>query len=194
SNTPVFIQAAFSEVMEILRGVETREEFKAARKNIHGIVKACKSRLQQKAYLPEELAISVQMTKRITSYKGNPQHIKAARQLENHRKRIRQDENYSLEPGTIIRFVKSITDDGVTSLEAFDKVKHPIDAKAYEIQLESTFAQVLDTLGITLFESQKREKRARAQKDSLLAALSDEDLKKKVNIGEVMTRTKKTQR
>ncbi|MHA2274094.1 MAG: DNA polymerase domain-containing protein, partial [Candidatus Hodarchaeales archaeon] len=187
SNTPVFIQEAFSEVMEILKGVETREEFKTARKSIHGIVKECKSRLLQNAYSPEKLAISVQMTKRITSYKGNPQHIKAAKQLEKHRKRIRHDNNYSLEPGTIIRFVKTDTTDGVTPLEVFEEKKPFVDTKAYEIQLESTFSQVLDTLGITLFDSQKR---ARRQFKSL--TLNAEDLKKEVNIGEVLGRKKKS--
>ncbi|MFX0115140.1 MAG: DNA-directed DNA polymerase I [Candidatus Hodarchaeota archaeon] len=187
SNTPPFIQQAFREVMEILTGVETREEFKTARKSIHGIVKECKKRLQDYAYSPEELAISIQMTKTTKSYKVASQHIKAAIQLEEHLRKIRDDNSYYLKPGTIVRFVKTQSSEGVTPVELL-KDQKLIDLKAYETQLESTFTQVLDTLGITLFDSQKR---ARRQFKSLAGSLSDDDLKKKVNIGKVMGRKSK---
>ncbi|MFW9915491.1 MAG: DNA polymerase domain-containing protein [Candidatus Thorarchaeota archaeon] len=187
SNTPLFIQQAFREVMEILQGVETREEFKTARKSIHGIVKECKTRLQDNGYSAEELAISVQMTKTIKSYKVASQHIKAAKQLEEYLQKIREDNSYYLKPGTIIRFVKTDTTDGVTPLEVFEEKKPLVDMKAYETQLESTFTQVLDTLGITLFDSQKR---ARRQFKSL--TLNPEDLKKEVNLGEMLGRKKKS--
>ncbi|MFQ5977383.1 MAG: DNA polymerase domain-containing protein [Candidatus Heimdallarchaeota archaeon] len=184
SNTPVFIQKAFKQVMEILQDVETREDFRAARKDIHGVVKDSKTRLKENNYSAEELAISVQMTKTTAAYKGNPQHIKAARLLEKHLQETREDDSFYLKPGTILRFVKTQTSGGVTPVELL-KDPRLVDIKSYETQLESTFTQVLDTLGITLFDSQKR---ARRQFKSLAGSLTDEDLKKRVNIGEVMGR------
>jgi len=188
SNTPQFIQKSFSQVMEILRGVETREDFRSARKAIHGVVKESRICLEENRYSLEELAISVQMTKTISSYKGNPQHIKAARQLEKHLQKARGDHSYYLRPGTIIRFIKTKSTDGVTPVEIL-RDRKSIDIKSYETQLESTFTQVLDTLGITLFDSQRQ---ARRQIKSLVDTLDEDDLKKKVNIGEVMRRKRNT--
>ena len=135
-HTPLFLQDAFFEMMDVLSEVKVQDDFETARNRIRTIVKTCLDKLKNLEYSLEELAFRVQMTRHLKSYqKTTPQHVKAARLLER-----------DVEPGSIISFVKIKGEPGVKPIEiaSIDE----IDTEKYKNAVESTFVQVLDALNI----------------------------------------------
>ncbi|MGQ4915024.1 MAG: DNA-directed DNA polymerase I [Candidatus Asgardarchaeia archaeon] len=138
-NTPKFCQEAFSEMLNILKGVHTEKDFESAKKKIFDIIRESYRKLENKQYPLEDLAIKVQLTKPLKSYtKTTPQHVKAARLLESKGKKI--------SVGHIIHFVKTVTPPNVKPVELASL--NEIDVAKYKEHLKSTFEQVLDALGI----------------------------------------------
>ena len=135
-HTPLFLQDAFFEMMNVLSEVKVQDDFETARNQIRTIVKTCLDKLKNLEYSLEELAFRVQMTRYLKSYqKTTPQHVKAARLLDR-----------DVQPGSIISFVKVKGDPGVKPIEiaSIDE----IDTEKYKKAVESTFVQVLDALNI----------------------------------------------
>ncbi len=142
-HVPPFIKSAFYDMIKILSKVETRKEFEQARDFIQDLVKKNFIRLRNREYSLEELAFSVMMSKTIQRYqKTTPQHVKAARLLENN--------GYDVGPGDIISFVKV---NGEPSVKPCQLAKvSEIDTKKYTEYMSSTFEQVLDALGMNFDE------------------------------------------
>lgn len=141
SSTPPFIKNVFYEIIHILKNVNSEEEFKKAVDNIRDIIKDAEEKLIKKAVPPEKLAISVTLSKPVDKYtKTTPQHVKAARKLEN-KLGIR------LQPGSVIRIIKTNDRDGVTPLELLKSVNE-INSEKYIELLRSTLEQILDVLNI----------------------------------------------
>jgi DNA polymerase I len=91
----------------------------------------------------DELTFKVMLSRHLTGYhKMTPQHVKAAKQLE--------DKGKEVKPGDIISFVKVQGGLGVkpVQLARIDEV----DVDKYVGHIESTFGQVLDALGIEFDE------------------------------------------
>ncbi len=135
-HTPLFLQDAFFEMMNVLSEVKVQNDFEIARNKIRTIVKTCLDKLKNLEYSLEELAFRVQMTRNLKSYqKTTPQHVKAARLL-----------NRDIEPGSIISFVKVRGEPGVKPVEiaSIDE----IDTEKYKKHVESIFTQVLDALNV----------------------------------------------
>ena len=135
-HTPLFLQDAFFEMMNVLSEVKVQDDFEIARNKIRAIVKTCLDKLKNLEYSLEELAFRVQMTRNLKSYqKTTPQHVKAARLL-----------NRDIEPGSIISFVKVREEPGVKPVEiaSIDE----IDTEKYKKHVESIFTQVLDALNV----------------------------------------------
>ncbi|WP_287583011.1 DNA polymerase domain-containing protein, partial [Candidatus Borrarchaeum sp.] len=135
-HTPLFLQDAFFEMMNVLSEVKVQDDFEIARNKIRTIVKTCLDKLKNLEYSLEELAFRVQMTRNLKSYqKTTPQHVKAARLL-----------NRDIEPGSIISFVKVRGEPGVKPVEiaSIDE----IDTEKYKKHVESIFTQVLDALNV----------------------------------------------
>jgi DNA polymerase I len=136
-NTPLFLQEAFMEMIDILSQVRDPDGFTSAKDRILRLAREKLTMLERREFEVENLAIRVQLTKNISAYtKTTPQHVKAAKQLQKAGKEVGA--------GDIIAFVK--TTDGVKPVE--HATPQDIDVSKYKDLVRSTFEQVLDALGI----------------------------------------------
>ncbi|NVM30203.1 MAG: DNA-directed DNA polymerase I [Candidatus Helarchaeota archaeon] len=141
-HVPPFIQNAFREMVEELRKVQAEEDFEEAKQRIRAKLKSFIKKLEKKEFSVEELAFRMTLSKDLDKYtKTIPQHVRAARLLVDqlHEK---------IKSGDIIQFVK--TKSGVLPVKLAKKTD--ISVKKYKQQLESTFEQVLDAMGIPFDE------------------------------------------
>ena len=142
-NTPIFLQEAFREMVKILSKVKTRDEIEETKKVITKILRESYRKLENHEYKLEELVFRVQLTRSPKSYvKTTPQHVKAARQLEERGKKV--------PAGSIISFVKTTGTPGVRPVE-LARIDE-IDVGKYKEHVKSTFGQVLDAMGIDMSE------------------------------------------
>ncbi|WEU39942.1 MAG: hypothetical protein OdinLCB4_005590 [Candidatus Odinarchaeum yellowstonii] len=142
-HVPVFLQRAFNEMIKVLSNVHSEQEFNEAKNKIREIATSLYRKIERREIPLEELAFKVQMSKPIESYtKTTPQHIKAAKLLEDRGKEVK--------PGGIIAFVKTRDELGVKPL-AIASI-NDIDTEKYKEAIESTFDQVLDSLNIDFKE------------------------------------------
>ncbi len=136
-NTPLFLQEAFMEMIDILSQVRDPDGFTSAKDRILRLAREKLTMLERREFDVEDLAIRVQLTKSLDAYtKTTPQHVKAARQL--------QDSGKEVTAGDIISFVK--TTGGVKPVEQASP--QDIDVTKYKDLVKSTFEQVLDALGV----------------------------------------------
>ncbi|MHC1590706.1 MAG: DNA-directed DNA polymerase I, partial [Candidatus Helarchaeales archaeon] len=143
SNTPPYIQKAFYKMLQILSEVKTESDLESAREKIKKLLQVILKKLKTNKIPKEELAFQVLMNKKIESYeKTTPQHVKAAKMLE--------EKGIKVEPGEFIQFLKTKDPEGVCPLQ-LAKVED-IDYKKYKETVESVFEQVLDALDIDFKE------------------------------------------
>ncbi|MDF1539446.1 MAG: DNA polymerase domain-containing protein [Candidatus Thorarchaeota archaeon] len=139
-NTPLFVQNAFREMLEVLAKVDNTEGFEIARDEIRKIVFRVIDRLEGKAeaYAPDELAFRVQLTKSLESYGDvQPQHVRAAKMCEE-----------EVGAGSIIEYIKTKDGEGVLPVSIAKKQSYWIDKEKYIDTLKSVFGQVLDAVGL----------------------------------------------
>ncbi len=138
-HIPEFLTKVFYDMVRILSEVMSPEEFENAKTRITEIVKDCYLKLRNREYEVEELAFSVMMGRETGRYtKTTPQHVKAAKQLE--------DRGFEVKSGELIAFVKVLGEPGVKPVQ-LAKIDE-IDIQKYMDYLHSTFEQVLDALGV----------------------------------------------
>jgi DNA polymerase I len=143
-HVPPFIQNAFLEMVKELSKVQAEEEFEAAKQRIRTRLKSFIKKLEKREFTVEELAFRMTLSKDPEKYnKTIPQHVRAARLLK-------ERKGKRLVAGDIVKFVKTKRFDGVLPIE-LASVKD-ISIKKYKQQLESTFEQVLDAMGIPFEE------------------------------------------
>ncbi len=150
SHTPPFIRSAFGEILKVLGNVNSQKDFEFAKEGIKKIVQENAQNLENKKIPLEDLSFNVTINKSLASYgkktgsktmdnkdtyKGLPQHIKAAKMLEGKRE---------LRAGEVISYVKTNTTDGVKPVELAKPEE--IDTEKYLETMESTFEQVLSAL------------------------------------------------
>lgn len=138
-HIPEFLHRAFYQMVSILSEVKSPGDIDFAKRKITEIVKDCCVKLRNKQYTLEELAFSVMMSRTPERYtKTTPQHVKAARQL--------QQAGMEMKSGDIVSFVKVLGDPGVkpVQLARLDEV----DSAKYIEYIRGTFEQVLDALGV----------------------------------------------
>ncbi len=161
SHTPPFIRKAFYQVLEILSKVNTTADFNISRERIIEIIKEIATKLETNEIPLQDLTFNVMVNKspgkygiKITdntknfsidgngssssSFKGLPQHIKAARLLSGSGKVVKA--------GDIISYVKTKTADSVKPVELANHSE--IDKEKYLEALESTFDQLLSVLKV----------------------------------------------
>ncbi|MEO9321555.1 MAG: DNA-directed DNA polymerase I [Nitrososphaera sp.] len=154
SHTPPFIRSAFKEILEILGRVNSQKDFESAKQNIKGIIQQNAKNLEARKIPMDDLSFNVMMNKSPASYgkkisgsgsmddkgqqqyKGLPQHIKAAKMLE--------QKGTTIKAGDIISYVKTNTTDGVKPVQLARPEE--IDTEKYLEAMESTFDQILSTL------------------------------------------------
>jgi DNA polymerase I len=153
-NTPDFLQEGFKEVLAILSRVNTAEEFDTAKADVKTLVRNIYQKLEKNKYSKEELAITMQLTQPLNRYKVQAQHVKAAKQLEEHYKNQYKNIHSGMErkepfikAGQLIRFVKTRDSARVTPVELITP-KSLVDVKAYKSMIDSTFDQLFGALDI----------------------------------------------
>ncbi|MGA8903495.1 MAG: DNA polymerase domain-containing protein [Candidatus Bathyarchaeia archaeon] len=138
-HIPEFLHTAFYQMVSTLSEVKSPEDIGIAKTKITEIVKRCLVKLRSKEYTLHELAFSMMMSRTPEHYtKTTPQHVKAARQL--------QQAGAEMKSGDIVSFVKVRGESGVkpVQLARLDEV----DSEKYVEYIRGTFEQVLDALGV----------------------------------------------
>jgi DNA polymerase, archaea type len=156
SHTPPFIRTAFYEILGILGKVGSQKDFESAKENIKNIVQRDAKNLEAHKIPIDDLTFNVMINKSLSSYgkkvssattmdgkgaqvetyKGLPQHIKAAILLK--------DKGRDIKAGDIISYVKTKGADGVKPVQLAKAEE--IDTEKYLEAMESTFDQVLASL------------------------------------------------
>ena len=160
SHTPPFIRKAFYRILEILKEVNSEKDFEKAKEKIREIIKSYANNLETGKINPSELSFNVMVNKSpdrygektnnskvqsivdgknidYITYKGLPQHIKAALLLHQSGRKIKA--------GDIISYVKTKTNDGVKPVELIKNITE-VDTEKYLEAMESTFDQFLSAL------------------------------------------------
>jgi DNA polymerase, archaea type len=143
-HIPIFIKNAFNEMKDRLAKVKNPAEFEKAKKDIAEIVRERYLRLKRREWENmSELAFHVVLGEELEHYtKTTPQHVKAAKILEEH--------GVELRAGDLISFVKVTREPHVKPVELASK--NEVDVDKYVAYLHSTFDQVLDALGLSFDE------------------------------------------
>ncbi|MHA1649744.1 MAG: DNA polymerase domain-containing protein, partial [Candidatus Helarchaeota archaeon] len=143
-HVPPFIQNAFLEMVESLSKVKAPEDFEEAKQEIRNKLRNVIKKLENHEFSVEELAFQMTLSKDVHKYtKSIPQHVRAAKLLESKLQK-------KIQSGDIIRFVKTKGSEGVLPIELAKPTD--ISIKKYKQQIESTFEQVLDAIGIPFEE------------------------------------------
>ena len=149
SNTPIFIRSDFKKTIEILKKVQTPADFAAAKDQIMTLLRATVQDLEADRLPMDGLAFHVMLNKDLTSYAKDPQHVKAAQQLMLRTGKVAK-------AGEVIEFVKTTSEDGVAPLAL--ATRDEVDKAKYLEQMESTFDQILSTMGSDFKEVQGQTK------------------------------------
>jgi DNA polymerase I len=138
SHTPPFIKTLFYEILEILSKVQTVKGFEDAKKQIGEKIAACAIKVKEKKIPISELAFNVMISKAPSEYdKTVPQHIRAAKLLEQHRE---------IKRGDIISYVKILNKPGVKPVEMARPDE--IDSAKYMEFMESTLDQITSSMDL----------------------------------------------
>lgn len=138
SHTPPFIKNLFYELLQILSKVENIEGFEAAKKQISDKISECAIKVKEKKIPIAELAFNVMISKAPNEYeKTVPQHIRAAKLLEQQRE---------IKRGDIISYVKIINKPGVKPVEMARQDE--IDSEKYMEFMESTLDQITSSMDL----------------------------------------------
>ena len=139
-HIPPLLKNAFDQLTAILSGVQRPEEFPEAKERIRRLVEETSRRLKNREFEIQDVTFSMMLGKSLSGYDTNPQHVKAAKMLE--------DQGYDLKEGDIISYV--VTKDDVKPAQLASK--RDVDVGKYEEYLEATFEQLLDALDMSFDE------------------------------------------
>ena len=138
-NTPLFVKNTFTQLIELIKAINTPDDVAQTRERVKEIVKELYSNLRKQYYDLDELAFHMQLTKPIESYTKNlPQHVKAAKMLKKFGVEIGQ--------GDVVSFVKIRGTEGVKPVQL---AKLPeLDLEKYFEVIETTLGQILKAFNI----------------------------------------------
>lgn len=160
SNVPKCIQEYFSRATNALQEVQTPEDIEMVKEKLKNIVMELNERIDKSrivgkdkaGFSAEDLAFTVQMTKFTNQYEVKPQHVKAAEKYEQYI-RSKGNKDFRLQPGQFISYLKGKSD--VLSIDQVEK-GFILDLSSYKSQVESTFAQILESFDIDINSLQKK--------------------------------------
>jgi DNA polymerase I len=155
SHTPPFIRKAFYDILNILGKVNSEKDFESARESIKKVIQQNAKNLEERKIPLDDLSFNVTVNKSLSTYgkktgsktvdgkstdtfKGLPQHIKAAKML------VEADKGHEIRAGDIISYIKTNTGEGVKPVELAKPEE--IDTEKYIETMESTFEQVVSAL------------------------------------------------
>ncbi len=139
-HIPPLLKDAFFKLTRILSGVDRPDDIPRAKEEIRRLVEAVHEQLKERSFDLRDLAFSVMLGRKLSSYGTNPQHVKAAKML--------QEQGVELDIGDIISYV--VTQGGVKPVRLASK--RDIDIGKYVEYLESMFEQLLDALDMDFDE------------------------------------------
>ncbi len=143
-NIPDIVKEAFFEVLKVLSEARTPEEVRECRKRIGEIVRGYVERLRKREFNLDEICFRATLNKKLSNYvKTTPQHVKAARLLEERLK-------MKVQPGEVISYVKVTGVDGVKPVELASV--REVDVDKYVEIMRSTFQQIFDALDLDFDE------------------------------------------
>ncbi|MBI3858756.1 MAG: DNA-directed DNA polymerase I [Thaumarchaeota archaeon] len=143
SQTPPFLKDTFYKALAILSQVQTEGDFERAKSDTKALLAGMIDSLKKRQVPVEELAFNVMMSKPTERYGGTtPQHVRAAKLLEDRGREIRA--------GEIISFVKTKNPPYVKPVD-LAKVEE-VDADKYIEYAHSMFDQMLDALDFSFDE------------------------------------------
>ena len=143
SSTPPYIKNIFYSILDILKKVNSISDFDKAKATIEKIVLNAEDDITNGKVPIEDLAITVTLSKPLSAYtKTTPQHVKAARKLQRALK-------IDIQPGSVIKIIKTKDSDGVTPLELVRSYKE-VDTRKYIELLRSTLSQILEAINIDI--------------------------------------------
>ena len=154
SHTPPFIRKAFYDILVILGKVNSEKDFESARESIKNVIVENAKNLEARKIPLDDLTFNVTINKSLgtygkkigaktvdgkstDTYKGLPQHIKAAKMLVDANKR-------DIRAGDVISYVKIKNGEGVKPVELARPDE--IDTEKYLETMEATLDQVLSAL------------------------------------------------
>lgn len=138
SHTPPFIRNLFFELLDTLSKVQTAQDFEAAKKEISQKISTCAIKVKERKIPISELAFNVMISKAPSEYdKTIPQHIRAAKLLEQQRE---------IKRGDIISYVKILNKPGVKPVEMARPDE--IDSEKYMEFMESTLDQITSSMDL----------------------------------------------
>ena len=140
SHTPPFIKGLFEEIVAVLSEVRNAEGFERAKTAISEKISEGGKQLNDRNVPLEKLAFRMTMGKAADEYtKSIPQHVRAARMLEN-------QENITTKRGDVISFVKTFTQPGVKPVSMANSSE--IDTSKYIDFMESTLNQIVSSMDL----------------------------------------------
>ena len=138
SHTPPFIKKLFFELLDVLSGVQNKNDFELAKQKISDRIATCAKKVESKEIPLEDLTFNVMISKAPSEYvKTIPQHVRAAKMLESVRE---------IKKGDKIAYVKVINKPGVKPLEMARRDE--IDSKKYMAFMESTLEQITASMDL----------------------------------------------
>ncbi|MFB0544053.1 MAG: type B DNA-directed DNA polymerase, partial [Candidatus Bathyarchaeia archaeon] len=141
-HVPPLLKDAFSRLTEILGGINAPEDFKRAREEIRSLIESVYLRLKNREFDLREVSFNVMMGQPLSAYETNPQHVKAAKLLE--------EQEIRLGAGDIISYVVTQDSIGVKPIQLASK--RDVAVGKYIEYLRSMFEQLLDALGLNFDE------------------------------------------
>ena len=133
-HIPPLLKNAFMNLTRVLGEVQIPEDIPGAKKEIRGLVENVYHRLQEREFSMDEVAFSMMLGRKLSSYETNPQHVKAAKMLV--------EQGHDLDMGDIISYV--VTKDNVKPVQMANQ--RDVDIGKYTEYLESMFKQLLDAM------------------------------------------------
>jgi len=139
SHIPPIIKKGFFECTEILGKVHDMDEYNLAREELWKLVRELYLKIKDGEWDElEDLKFSTRLGKPIEDYDTNPQHVKAARML--------QELGQPIAGGEIVEYIKANTEGGVVPLMV--ATNDVVDIDKYLEQLQTIFIQILEPMEI----------------------------------------------
>ena len=141
-HVPLLLKDAFSQLTAILSEVRAPEDFAGAREEIRSLIESVYLKLKERRFDLSEISFNVMMGQSLGSYETNPQHVKAAKLLE--------ETGTKLAAGDVISYV--VTQDGIGVKPTKTASKKDVAVDKYIEYLRSMFEQLLDALDLSFDE------------------------------------------
>ncbi len=138
SDTPQFIRNSFERVVGILCGVSEEAQIESAKGDISDLIKQDVNKIRTGDYTLGDMTYRKKLKQPLNKYSGSPQHVAAAKMLQN-------VTGINIQEGSVIRFIK--TKSGPVPFELASSSQ--IDTEKYIDALGSVVSQILPPLDMT---------------------------------------------